>query len=84
MRDTGVGLSEADRSRLFQRFYKAGAARRTGTGLGLAISRDIVRAHGGDLGLRSSPGAGSTFIVKLPATAAPPDGADATHEGITP
>ncbi len=37
VRDTGVGISEADRSRLFQRFYKAGAARRTGTGLGLAI-----------------------------------------------
>ena len=54
------------------------------TGLGLAISRDIVRAHGGDLGLRRSPGAGSTFIVKLPATAAPPDGIDATHEGIAP
>ncbi|WP_127475364.1 sensor histidine kinase [Microbacterium sulfonylureivorans] len=68
VRDTGVGISEADRSRLFQRFYKAGAGRRTGTGLGLAITRDIVRAHGGEIGLHSSPGVGSTFIVKLPAT----------------
>lgn len=67
VRDTGVGISEADRSRLFQRYYQAGTARRSGTGLGLAITRDIVRAHGGDLALHSTPGAGSTFIVKLPA-----------------
>lgn len=68
VRDTGIGISEADRSRLFHRYYKAGAERRAGTGLGLAITRDIVRAHGGEIGLHSSPGAGSTFIVKLPAT----------------
>ncbi|WP_203579281.1 sensor histidine kinase [Microbacterium hibisci] len=69
VRDTGVGISDADRSRLFQRFYKAGGERRAGTGLGLAITRDIVRAHGGDLALHSAPGVGSTFIVKLPAVA---------------
>jgi len=69
VRDTGSGLSEADRSRLFQRYYKAGGKRRAGTGLGLAISRDIVRAHGGELGLHSAVGVGSTFIVKLPAVA---------------
>jgi signal transduction histidine kinase len=83
VRDTGVGISEADRSRLFQRFYKAGTPRRAGTGLGLAITRDIVRAHGGDLGLHSSPGAGSTFIVKLPAASLPHGDAD-TPEGIAP
>ena len=69
VRDTGVGISDADRSRLFQRYYKAGGERRAGTGLGLAITRDIVRAHGGELGLHSAPGVGSTFIVKLPAIA---------------
>ena len=69
VRDTGAGMTEDERARLFQRFYKAGPTRRAGTGLGLAISRDIVRAHGGELGLHSSPGVGSTFIVKLPATA---------------
>ncbi|MCP2637079.1 PAS domain-containing sensor histidine kinase [Microbacterium sp. HD4P20] len=67
VRDTGVGISEADRSRLFQRYYKAGGGRRSGTGLGLAITRDIVRAHGGELGLHSALGTGTTFIVKLPA-----------------
>jgi signal transduction histidine kinase len=69
VRDTGTGMTEAERTRLFQRFYKAGPTRRAGTGLGLAISRDIVRAHGGELGLHSAPGVGTTFIVKLPATA---------------
>jgi signal transduction histidine kinase len=73
VRDTGIGISEADRARVFHRYYKAGAERRAGTGLGLAITRDIVRAHGGEIGLHSSPGVGSTFIVKLPAT--PPEGA---------
>jgi signal transduction histidine kinase len=67
VRDTGVGISEAERSRLFQRYYRAGAQRRAGTGLGLAISRDIVRAHGGEIGVHSSAGQGTTFIVKLPA-----------------
>jgi signal transduction histidine kinase len=69
VRDTGMGITDAERARLFQRYYKAGTARRSGTGLGLAISRDIVRAHGGELGLHSTPGVGTTFIVKLPATA---------------
>lgn len=69
VRDTGVGISDADRSRLFQRYYKAGAERRAGTGLGLAITRDIVRAHGGEIGLHSAPGVGTTFVVKLPAVA---------------
>lgn len=67
VRDTGPGISEDDRARVFQRYYKAGTSRRSGTGLGLAITRDIVRAHGGELGLHSSVGVGSTFIVKIPA-----------------
>lgn len=78
VRDTGVGISDADRSRLFQRYFKAGAPRTAGTGLGLAITRDIVRAHGGDLGLHSSLGVGSTFVVKLPAS---PEGDAEPREG---
>lgn len=84
VRDTGVGITDTDRSRLFQRFYKAGTPRRSGTGLGLAITRDIVRAHGGDLGLHSSPGVGSTFIVKLPAGGAPVDPSAITPAAIDP
>lgn len=77
VRDTGLGISEDDRARLFHRFYRAGGPRRTGTGLGLAITRDMVRAQGGEIGLHSSLGVGSTFVVKLPASA--PDGGR-THE----
>ena len=77
VRDTGLGISEDDRARLFHRFYRAGGPRRTGTGLGLAITRDMVRAQGGEIGLHSSLGVGSTFVVKLPALA--PDGGR-THE----
>lgn len=71
VRDTGIGLTEEEISRVFERFYRSHSARTegvVGTGLGLSISRDIVRAHGGDIALRSTPGVGSTFIVRLPAT----------------
>ncbi|WP_460774050.1 ATP-binding protein [Microbacterium sp. GXF7504] len=69
VRDTGIGISERDQERLFERFFRA----RTGvdgTGLGLSISRDIVRAHHGDLTFQSAEGVGSTFMVRIPATAA--------------
>jgi signal transduction histidine kinase len=62
--DTGRGVSEADRERLFQPFYTTKAA---GMGMGLAISRSIVEAHGGDLTLASPPGAGAVFHVTIPA-----------------
>ncbi len=60
--DTGPGIPERIRSRLFEAF--AGGAR--GTGLGLAIARELMRAHGGDLVLSSSGPEGSTFQMTLP------------------
>lgn len=69
VRDTGVGIGEAERLRLFQRHYRAGrdvGRRSGGAGLGLAISRDIVRAQGGEITVRSIPGEGTTFVVQLP------------------
>jgi signal transduction histidine kinase len=66
--DSGIGLSEEDLQRLFERFFRADD-RGMGTGLGLSISRDLVRAHGGEIAVQSSAGAGSTFTVTLPATA---------------
>jgi signal transduction histidine kinase/ActR/RegA family two-component response regulator len=77
--DTGIGMDEATLARLFQRFMRADESpsrRQGGTGLGLEISRDLARLMGGDITVRSSPGAGSTFTVTLPLEpAAPPAGA---------
>jgi signal transduction histidine kinase len=67
VRDTGVGMTSEDRARLFERFFRA-RSDVGGTGLGLSISRDIVRAHGGEITVESTPGVGTTFIVRLPAS----------------
>ena len=69
VRDTGVGISQADQSRLFQPFsqLETGLTRRHGgTGLGLFISRRLTELLGGHLELESVPGNGSTFTVVLP------------------
>lgn len=69
--DTGIGIAADDLPRVFDRFYKADhnrvARKGDGAGLGLAIVRAIVRDHGGTVGVRSEPGAGTTFEVSLPA-----------------
>ncbi|KQW96655.1 hypothetical protein ASC94_07405 [Massilia sp. Root418] len=64
--DTGPGISEDDRNRIFQPFIQAGnPTSQAGTGLGLTISREFVQLMGGDLQLQSAPGAGSTFSFML-------------------
>ena len=68
--DTGIGLDEADRKRLFVRFFRTQEAldrQIPGTGLGLYISKAIVESHGGAISVRSALGEGSTFTVDLPA-----------------
>jgi two-component system sensor histidine kinase BaeS len=70
VRDTGAGIPAADLPHLFDRFWRADAARgRTtgGSGLGLAIARQIVMDHRGTISVASSPGLGTTFTVVLPA-----------------
>ena len=65
--DKGPGISEANQKLIFERFEceKENQAS-SGLGLGLFIANEIVKSHGGQLDLRSEPGAGSTFSVKLP------------------
>ncbi|MEV7608128.1 ATP-binding protein [Microbacterium sp. NPDC089320] len=73
--DQGIGIAEADRERIFERFYRADEARsrRTGgTGLGLAIVKHATQRHGGEVRLWSRPGRGSTFTIRLPRIDAPP------------
>jgi signal transduction histidine kinase len=65
--DSGPGISHEDRGRIFDRFSRGGAARRSdGAGLGLAIVRAIAVAHGGDVVLDGEGGRGSTFSVVIP------------------
>jgi len=70
--DTGPGIPEEEQVRIFERFYQVDKARAKGTapgvGLGLAIAAEIIQAHKGSIGLKSSAGRGSVFVVKLPIT----------------
>ena len=72
VRDTGMGISEADQQRLFERFFRTSEAQAEaiqGTGLGLSIVAAIVEAHGGSIEVESEPGVGTAFTVVLPTAA---------------
>ncbi|MBM4381833.1 MAG: PAS domain-containing protein [Deltaproteobacteria bacterium] len=68
--DTGIGIPERDRARVFERFYRVDKARSRdlgGTGLGLSIVKHLAQAMDGDIFVTSAEGQGSTFTVTLPA-----------------
>ncbi len=65
--DHGPGIPKEFQSRVFERFFRIpGTEESNGVGLGLAIAKEIVAAHGGNIGLRSTPGEGSEFYFDLP------------------
>lgn len=66
--DTGVGIPETAIPRLFEKFYRVreSESKVTGTGLGLSICRQIVQGHRGTIEVKSQPGVGTIFIVRLP------------------
>ncbi|MFD5789096.1 sensor histidine kinase [Streptomyces sp. NPDC127037] len=97
--DQGIGISEKDRERVFERFYRVDPARSRatgGTGLGLAIVKHVAASHGGEVTVWSSEGQGSTFTLRLPeagsargrdrAAGGPfiVNGDEASHPGATP
>lgn len=67
--DQGPGISEEEQERIFERFYRVDAARSRqtgGTGLGLSIVKHVMQQHGGEVGLWSQKGQGSTFTLRIP------------------
>jgi signal transduction histidine kinase len=77
--DSGPGVSERARSRLFQPF--AGSSRAGGAGLGLAIARELAQAHGGDLALVETGAQGSVFEIRLPGAPEPARAARNSSKG---
>jgi two-component system OmpR family sensor kinase len=67
--DKGPGLAEEDAARVFDRFFRAGGG--AGSGLGMAIVQGVVKAHGGDVTVRTAPGEGLAVTVTLPAKSCP-------------
>src|SRR5258708_6190883 len=89
VRDTGVGIPEEHRERVFERFHRVeGTHARTyeGTGIGLAFVQELVRLHGGDVQVESAAGQGSAFTVTIPlgATHLPPERIQATRSVASP
>ena len=77
--DRGIGIAQEHQQRVFERFFRVDPARSRatgGTGLGLAIVKHVLANHGGEVRLWSRPGTGSTFTMRLPASAAAPRGID--------
>lgn len=65
VKDEGPGIPQEFQARIFERFFRVPGQAKSGAGLGLSIAREIVRAHGGRIGVQSEPGSGSEFFAVL-------------------
>ena len=69
VKDNGYGISEADRSHVFDRFYRCDSSRSLpGYGLGLCLAHAIIKAHNGSISVESELGKGSVFTISIPAS----------------
>ncbi len=69
VQDTGPGIAPEDQTRIFEEFQQvdnSSTRQKGGTGLGLSIARRLVKVHGGDIGVQSTPGVGTTFKIVVP------------------
>jgi signal transduction histidine kinase len=85
VRDQGLGIPADHQPRIFTKFFRGDAGRArgiSGTGLGLVLARQIVEAHGGEIGFESEDGKGSTFWLQLPAAAAAASSPLAAHDDL--
>jgi signal transduction histidine kinase len=79
--DAGAGVPEHLRDRVFTKFFRVPGTDKQGTGLGLSIVQDVVRAHGGEVGVEASPLGGARFWFTIPAGV---DSAGAGHDSRSP
>jgi len=87
VRDTGIGIAESERERIFEAFQRGGREARSnkeGTGLGLTLSRQIIGLHGGRLWMESELGVGSTFTFAIPVGIPSPPGLAVPLKATTP
>jgi two-component system, NtrC family, sensor histidine kinase KinB len=68
--DTGEGIPPEYQRRIFDKFFRVPGSASNGAGLGLSIAKEVVLGHGGEIGVESQPGQGSTFWFTLPRVAA--------------
>jgi signal transduction histidine kinase len=87
VRDQGEGIGEADRTRIFETFFRGQHSRTrriSGAGIGLSLVHQIVTAHGGRVTCESRVGQGSTFAIHLPVAEPAPEADSAAFEAARP